>query len=231
MPLTWIAAVERPPLRRAANLVALDVSAFATPGPHILVFRTSCSYQDPGNPGNIRFCHRYDVDDISLTTPDDPDGDGFPIGTDNCPSVANDQTNTDRDALGDACDPDDDADGLDDGPDNCELAANADEANADGDELGNACDPAPNEPGGGGGGGGTTTICNGLTATIVGTEDGETLTGTPGNDVIAALGGNDFVRASGGNEIVCGGGGRDELLGQGGTDKLLGEDGKNPVLH
>jgi hypothetical protein len=44
----------------------------------------------------------------------DTDGDGVADGDDNCPAVANDQTNTDGDAEGDACDPDDDNDGMPD---------------------------------------------------------------------------------------------------------------------
>jgi hypothetical protein len=48
----------------------------------------------------------------------DDDQDGVPNASDNCPSVSNDQTNSDTkavgggDALGDACDPNDDNDGL-----------------------------------------------------------------------------------------------------------------------
>ena len=38
-----------------------------------------------------------------------------------------DQTDTDSDGLGDACDPDDDGDGVDDGADNCALTPNADQ--------------------------------------------------------------------------------------------------------
>src|SRR5687767_5077816 len=50
----------------------------------------------------------------------DTDADGVPDSSDNCPSVANaNQTNTDRDSLGDACDPDDDNDGKADGADSC----------------------------------------------------------------------------------------------------------------
>ena len=73
----------------------------------------------------------------------DPDGFG-PIvaGPDNCVSVANtNQTNTDGDSMGDACDPDDDNDTVLDGADNCPLVANASQANYDGDSMGDACDP------------------------------------------------------------------------------------------
>ncbi len=63
------------------------------------------------------------------------------LRVDNCPAVANaDQTNTDDDGLGNACDADDDNDGTADASDNCPTVANADQANADDDGLGNACD-------------------------------------------------------------------------------------------
>ncbi len=50
------------------------------------------------------------------------------------------QTNTDGDALGDACDSDDDNDGQPDTTDNCPLVANATQTNNDGDTQGDACD-------------------------------------------------------------------------------------------
>jgi hypothetical protein len=50
----------------------------------------------------------------------DADGDGEPDGTDNCPDTPNsDQTNTDGDGEGDACDADDDNDGVPDVDDDC----------------------------------------------------------------------------------------------------------------
>jgi DNA/RNA endonuclease G (NUC1) len=78
--------------------------------------------------------------------PLDTDADGVPDSTDNCPFVANaDQTDTDNDGQGNACDADDDNDGVVDTSDNCPLVANADQADGDSDGIGNACDPNPND--------------------------------------------------------------------------------------
>jgi hypothetical protein len=103
-------------------------------------------------------------DDTETT---DTDGDTVGDNADNCLNVANaDQTNTDGDANGNACDSDDDNDGLSDADealistdpldpdtdddtvgdntDNCPLTPNTDQANADGDALGDVCDdPGP----------------------------------------------------------------------------------------
>jgi hypothetical protein len=80
----------------------------------------------------------------------EPDADGDRLGDesqDNCTGLANpDTTNTDGDALGDACDPDDDNDTVADASDNCPLAANSSQSNVDGDALGDACDLIDNRP-------------------------------------------------------------------------------------
>ena len=79
---------------------------------------------------------------IALVDPDgDGDSDGVLDDDDNCPEVANpNQTNTDGDTKGDACDADDDNDSVADAGDNCPLDANADQADGDGDGVGDACD-------------------------------------------------------------------------------------------
>jgi hypothetical protein len=88
----------------------------------------------------------------------DTDGDGIPDSLDNCPTVANgegegdipgigNQTDSDEDGLGDACDewpddPDNDADDDDiAGPDdNCPWSYNPNQEDMDGDGLGDVCD-------------------------------------------------------------------------------------------
>jgi Ca2+-binding RTX toxin-like protein len=92
----------------------------------------------------------------------------------------------------------------------------------------------------------TETTCNGLTATIVGTEGNDTLTGTEGPDVIAGLGGSDTIDALGGDDVVCGGdepasldwvlgdridggAGADLIRGGAGADHLVGGDGADDL--
>ena len=73
--------------------------------------------------------------------------------------------------------------------------------------------------------------CQGLVATIVGTDGNDQLRGTPGDDVIVGLAGNDVIRGEGGNDVICGGPGNDVLFGDAGDDTLDGGTGKNNVLH
>lgn len=74
----------------------------------------------------------------------DEDGDGVVDGTDNCRTTPNsDQTDTDGDGLGDACDSDDDNDTIEDLSDNCPLVPNTDQGDTDGDAVGDACDATP----------------------------------------------------------------------------------------
>jgi len=74
------------------------------------------------------------------TVGQDDDGDGVVNAVDNCPVPNPDQTDTDGDGLGDACDNDDDGDGILDAIDNCPLVPNEDQNDRDGDGIGDACD-------------------------------------------------------------------------------------------
>lgn len=87
---------------------------------------------------------------IAITTeiPPDTDNDGFADGLDNCPSVFNpDQTDTDNNGVGDACNNAEDADGDEwaDNLDNCPGDSNADQSDADMDHVGDVCDPFLND--------------------------------------------------------------------------------------
>lgn len=71
----------------------------------------------------------------------DSDGDGHIFLQDNCPQHSNpDQTNTDGDLQGDACDDDDDGDGSLDVVDNCPLTPSANHTDTDFDGDGDVCD-------------------------------------------------------------------------------------------
>jgi len=81
----------------------------------------------------------------------DPDGDGIPWLRDRCPEIYDpEQSDSDGDGLGDACDPctDFDYDGFGDPGfpaticqiDNCPGLANSDQNDQDGDGVGDACD-------------------------------------------------------------------------------------------
>jgi Ca2+-binding RTX toxin-like protein len=73
--------------------------------------------------------------------------------------------------------------------------------------------------------------CNGLAATIVGTEGTDRLFGTSGQDVIVAGGGGrDQVWGFGGNDTLCGEAGKDELDGDRGNDTLNGGNGNDALL-
>lgn len=73
----------------------------------------------------------------------DRDGDGVNDAVDNCPSVFNpNQSDSDNNGLGDACeeDGDRDGDGVPNGVDNCPDGANPNQIDSDGDAIGDACD-------------------------------------------------------------------------------------------
>jgi hypothetical protein len=89
---------------------------------------------------------------LDCTPPDkDRDGDGVPDSRDNCRTTPNpDQTDANRNMVGDACEamgaPDEDRDGRPDATDNCPRVWNANQADDDRDGIGNVCDPTPRGP-------------------------------------------------------------------------------------
>ena len=74
-----------------------------------------------------------------------------------------------------------------------------------------------------------TPTCDGLEATIIGTEGRDNLRGTPGDDVIVGLGGPDRIVGLGGNDTICGGEGRDRIRGNNGKDTIFGEGGRDRI--
>ncbi len=71
--------------------------------------------------------------------------------------------------------------------------------------------------------------CDGVPATIVGTNEADVLRGTPGPDVIVALRGDDEVAALDGDDLVCGGPGIDLIeLGRGEDTAWGGADRPSP---
>ena len=85
---------------------------------------------------------------LAQTQVADEDEDTVPDASDNCPEIANsDQTDTDGDGAGDACDDDDDNDNILDGDDNCPVNANSGQEDLDQDGLGNVCDDDADDDG------------------------------------------------------------------------------------
>lgn len=72
-------------------------------------------------------------------------------------------------------------------------------------------------------------VCDGLTATIVGTAGNDSIVGTVGPDVINGLGGNDTISGLGGGDVICGGDGDDTINGDDGNDRLLGGNGNDTL--
>jgi hypothetical protein len=72
-------------------------------------------------------------------------------------------------------------------------------------------------------------MCQGLVATIVGTNGNNILTGTGADDVIAGLEGNDVIEGNGGRDTICGGEGADTLRGNGNDDVLNGGPGNDTL--
>ena len=78
--------------------------------------------------------------------------------------------------------------------------------------------------------------CDGLKATIVGSDKSQTMFGTKRDDVIVAKGGVDRIFGEGGDDVICagpgndvvdGGVGRDRIFGAYGNDELKGGSGKD----
>ena len=74
-----------------------------------------------------------------------------------------------------------------------------------------------------------TVLCEGIPATIVGSEESDHLIGTEGADVIAALGGHDVVYGLGGNDRICLGTGDDVGYGGAGNDRYYPDFGGDGV--
>lgn len=73
--------------------------------------------------------------------------------------------------------------------------------------------------------------CEGLVATIVGTDGDDILDGTSEDDVIFAGAGADRINGLAGDDVICGGEGNDILIGGADDDTLVGGEGRDQVLY
>jgi len=91
-----------------------------------------------GNPNN----NQSSISTNVLPAPvSDTDSDSIADTLDNCQSVPNgDQTDSDSDGAGNACDTDDDNDTIVDEIDNCVIVANPDQSDVNGNNVGDVCD-------------------------------------------------------------------------------------------
>ena len=105
---------------------------------------------------------------------------------------------------------------------NCETQTN----NGEPDNPDGSSDPEP-------------FTCNGLQATIIGTEGDDTIQGTWQADVIVAFGGNDTINSGSGEDTICAGDGDDVINGQSqddwidagpGNDTVSGASGADTIL-
>jgi DNA-binding beta-propeller fold protein YncE len=85
-------------------------------------------------------------------------------------------------------------------------------------------------PGGGPGPTPTSQKCQGLQATLSGTNGKDNLKGTPVRDVLLGLGGNDTIKGLAGHDRVCAGKGKDKVSGGKGKDRLNGEAGNDRLI-
>jgi secreted trypsin-like serine protease len=117
------------------------------------------------------------------------------------------------------------------GTGSCQLTMDADKAVSAGFTAPFIAPPLtpPSAPGAAPSPGAAPPACNGIPASIVGTDGSDVLSGTPARDVIAGLGGNDKLSGLAGDDVICGGAGKDTLRGGKGNDKLYGEAGKDTL--
>ena len=165
----------------------------------------------------------------------DHDSDGYRNRGDNCPvdynapGTPDNQTDSDGDDIGDACDVLG-AGGIGLGPTTPDgsaavvcltpsVAIGGGGANVPPDP--NALSPCPAPP---------PASCLGVPATLTGTAGNDLLIGTSLVDVVAGLGGNDTIFGLAGNDIICAGPGGDTVLAGAGNDLVLGEDGNDRLL-
>ena len=72
--------------------------------------------------------------------------------------------------------------------------------------------------------------CNGLAATIIGTDGADKLVGTDTSDVIVGLGGDDSIYGLGADDTICAGDGTDVVYAGDGNDLVFGGAGDDRLI-